>query len=122
MPNPFPAEYTVQLGPTVTPVVAGELAAWAALAKTSTSKMTRRVIDAGLEALRADLRAEVGAMPPAVLAEHIEKAEKRGETQVKRRRDYDDRTRTPSAAPAPAKAVKATARRRAAKSVRYSEH
>lgn len=97
MPNPTPAEYTVQLGPTVTPEVAGELAAWAALAKISTSKMTRRAIDTGLEVLRSKLSAELGEMPASLLAEHVAEAARRGDRQVKRRRDYDASTRTPIA-------------------------
>lgn len=98
MPNPTPAEYTVQLGPTVTPEVAGELYAWAALAGGSRSKMIRRVIDAGLEVLRSDLRAQYGEIPAKLLREYLDFANKRGETQVAARRDYDSRTRTPVAA------------------------
>ncbi len=102
MPNPVPAEYTVQLGPTVTPEVAGELAAWGELLGRSTSKVAREAIDAGLEVLRADWRATAVArgtatakrgMPAATLARHVRAAQERGRTQVGRRRAYDERTR-----------------------------
>lgn len=112
MPNPTPAEYTVQLGPTVTPEVAGELAAWAALSRSSVSKLTRWQIEAGLEANRAYLVERYGPLPTALLAEHVAEAVKRGERQVSRRRDYDDRTRTPAAAVTPTTKPKRTRAKR----------
>ncbi len=103
MPNPVPARYTVQLGPTVTPEVAGELAAWAELLGDSVSEVSRAAINAGLEVLRGDWRATAVArgtatakrgMPAVTLARHVEAARARGKTQVARRRKYDERTRS----------------------------
>lgn len=93
MPNPVPARYTVQLGPTVTPQVAGELAAWAELQQRSASEVARECIEFGLENLRTRWRAEFGALPGARLAAHVAAAEERGARQVSRRRAYDERTR-----------------------------
>lgn len=105
MPNPVPAKYTVQLGPTFTPEVAGELAAWAELLGESTSVITRQCTEAGLAVLRevyaSDAvtrglaRASTAASLPgrALLRKHVEAARERGNRQVKRRRNYDERTR-----------------------------
>ena len=100
MPNPVPAKYTVQLGPTFTPEVAGELAAWAEVLGHSTSEITRWCTETGLEQLRTDFRARLAAargpgaeLPGSVLAFHVKAAQERGNRQVQRRKDYDDRTR-----------------------------
>lgn len=96
MPNPVPARYTVQLGPTVTPEVAGELAAWAEVQERSTSEITRACVNAGLEALREQWQREHGALNNRTLAPHVAAAQERGEKQVARRRQYDERTRVPA--------------------------
>lgn len=115
MPNPVPAEYTVQLGPTVTPEVAGELAAWAAVQRRSVSRVTRECIEAGLEVLRSDFRAQDAAahFDDELLATHVAAAAKRGDAQVSRRRDYDDRTRGGGASK-PAKPAKRARTKRSA--------
>lgn len=95
MPNPTPAKYTVQMGPTFTPEVAGELAAWAELLGTSASKVTRECAEEGLTRLRAKLakRAGLTGMPVEVLDRQVEAARGRGVRQVRTRRAYDERTR-----------------------------
>lgn len=103
MPNPVSARYTVQLGPTVTPEVGGELGAWAELLGNSMSEVARECIDAGLEQLRNSFRQRAiesgrvrsGALIPstALLRKHVAAARERGDRQVKRRRNYDERTR-----------------------------
>ena len=93
MPNPVPAKYTVQLGPTVTPEVGGELAALAELSGLSMSVVARMAIDKGLPKVRRELQAQHGALDEGRLQHHIEQARERGERQVRRRLDYDKRTR-----------------------------
>jgi len=101
MPNPVPARYTVQLGPTFTPEMAAELAAWGELLSKSTSVVIRECTEDGLERLRADFIAEVMAATgltsgevraryDAILPGHLEAAQRRGQTQVSRRRAYDN--------------------------------
>jgi hypothetical protein len=115
MPNPVPARYTVQLGPTVTPEVAGELAAWAEVQQRSTSEITRECIDYGLENLRKQWVRVYGALGGTLLAFHVDKARERGEKQVARRRGYDERTRSAEPVQAPRKPVaKRAAKRQAA--------
>jgi len=105
MANVRPAKYTVQLGPTVTPETGGELYAWAELLGVSNSVLIREVIEAGLNvkgrsfAKRAGLTSTALAeAAPEVLARHVEHCKQRGETQTRRRRDYDERTRNTDAA------------------------
>lgn len=100
MANVREAKYTVQLGPTVTPEVAGELYAWAELLGMSNSAVIREVIEAGLLAkarsfaLRAELTSpDLREAAPDVLRENIEHCSQRGKTQTRRRRDYDAATR-----------------------------
>lgn len=93
MANPTPARYTVQLGPTQTPEVAGELGAWAELQQRSVSVVARVLIDDALPRLRKRWEREYGALPAEMLERHTRAAQERGAAQVKRRRDYDDRTR-----------------------------
>lgn len=100
MPNPVPARYTVQLGPTVTPEVAGELAAWAEVQGRSTSEITRECVSYGLENLRKQWVRVFGGIPPETLRTHVDAMRERGNKQVSRRRSYDERTRTAAAAEA----------------------
>lgn len=95
MVNVKPATYTVQIGPTMTPEAAGELAAWAELRGMSVSEISRECVEAGMSKLRGKWAREVGveAMPASTLARHVEAARERGERQVRSRRAYDDRTR-----------------------------
>lgn len=93
MPNPVPARYTVQLGPTVTPETAGELAAWARQTGRSTSEMARLLLEEGLRRQRAKLEREHGSLSAGLLAECVAAAQERAERQVSRRRSYDKRTR-----------------------------
>ena len=94
MPNPTPARYTVQLGPTVTPEVAGELATWAEVQQRSVSEATRECIEAGLMNLRLGWIAEAGrALDAELLEKHVYAAEVRGAEQVARRERYASRTR-----------------------------
>lgn len=98
MPNPVPARYTVQLGPTFTPDTAGELAAWAELRGKSISEVTREAAEEGLGRLRATWAAETGRRPvPARLAELTAAAAERGSKQAKRRRAYDRSVRNAAA-------------------------
>lgn len=94
MPNPTPARYTVQMGPTFTPEVAGELAAWAELLGVSASQVTRECAEEGLRRLQAKFAKRAGReMDGEVLARQVEAAEERGSRQVRTRRAYDKRTR-----------------------------
>lgn len=93
MPNPVPAKYTVQLGPTVTPEVGGELAALGELSALSMSVVARMAIDEGLPKVRRVLQELHGPLPAEALAYHVQRARERGERQVRRRLDYDERTR-----------------------------
>jgi len=93
MPNPVPAKYTVQLGPTVTPEVGGELAALAELSGLSMSVVARQAIDKGLPRVRRELERTHGLLGGERLQHHIDQARERGERQVRRRLDYDKRTR-----------------------------
>lgn len=93
MPNPVPARYTVQLGPTVTPETAGELAAWARVTERSSSEMARLLLEEGLKRQRAKLEREHGSLPADLLDECVAAAQERAERQVSRRRSYDKRTR-----------------------------
>lgn len=94
MVNVKPATYTVQIGPTMTPEAAGELAAWAELRRMSVSEIARECVEAGMGKLRGKWAKEVGfEMPASTLARHVEAARERGERQVRSRRAYDDRTR-----------------------------
>lgn len=93
MVNVTPARYTCQIGPTVTPEVAGELAAWAEVSGHSMSVVARMAIDDGLPKVRRTLERTHGALPVEILAKHVAQARERGERQVQRRRAYDERTR-----------------------------
>jgi hypothetical protein len=115
MPNPVPAKYTVQLGPTVTPEVAGELAAWAEVQERSTSEITRECVDYGLENLRKQWQRVYGTIPAEVLARHVAAARERGEKQVARRRGYDERTRNTAAEVKPTATVRSRTKRRVQK-------
>lgn len=107
MPNVTPAKYTVQLGPTVVPEVAGEVYAWAEMLGISASAVARECLNAGLEVVRSDFRARAallpagkrtgGEIPGAVLRRQLAYALGRGERQVGSRRSYDRRTRIPGA-------------------------
>jgi hypothetical protein len=117
MPNPVPAKYTVQLGPTVTPEVAGELAAWAKMLGKSTSAVVRECIEAGLAASTREYTTQLrltsgyASLPNDVLEECIAAARDRSNVQVSRRRSYDDRTRRGETAMAANVAAKRAAKR-----------
>lgn len=93
MVNVTPAKYTVQIGPTMTPETAGELAAWAELRGVSVSVVARECLEAGLARQRAKWAKETGGLDAATLDRHTDEARARGERQVKRRKAYDDKTR-----------------------------
>jgi hypothetical protein len=95
MPNPVPRKYTVQLAPTFTPDIAGELAAWAEVCGRSISEVTREAAEFGLRQLREKWSADHGGRrpDPVKLAKHIEAAAERGERQAARRQRHDRATR-----------------------------
>lgn len=103
MANTTPAKYTVQLGPTVTPEMAAELATWAELLGVSNSVVTRDSIEHGLVVLRTLWRAQVLEKLPrrtnfdsvwaATYKPHLQHFEGRGTRQTTRRRNYDAETR-----------------------------
>ena len=98
MPNPVPRKYTVQLGPTFTPDVAGELAAWADQREKSVSELTREAAELGLKTLRRRWEKDSGPLDAATLARHIEAAAERGEKQAARRTKSDRARRNADAA------------------------
>lgn len=93
MANTQPAKYTVQLGPTVTPQFAGELAALAKHSGVSASTIARKCMEEGIVKVRRRIEREHGPVPERLLAYFIAEAEERGNRQVSRRRAYDERTR-----------------------------
>lgn len=114
MVNTAPAKYTVQIGPTLTPEVAGELAAWAEWQQVSAGVTARDCIDEGLARLRSAWEQTYGALPEQLLSKHVRAARVRGDRQVARRRAYDERTRrgeTTMAATRAAASASGTARR-----------
>jgi hypothetical protein len=98
MASQVPGQYTVQLGPTFTPEVAGELAAWAEVQRRSVSEVTRECAERGLRELGLAWAAQHGALNRRTLRAHIEAAAARGVKQADRRRSYDRRTREARAA------------------------
>jgi len=116
MANTTPAKYTVQLGPTVTPEVAAELATLAQLLGVSNSQITRECIERGLAAgmagrkgWRVQLDEQHGGPEETekawgrVYDAHLEHFQRRGTRQTSRRREYDRTTR--GAAPSPVTGV-----------------
>lgn len=82
--------YTVQLGPTFTPEVAGELAAWAELTGMTVSVTTRTATERGLELLRDEWARACKRRPqPARLRQLVAEAAERGKRQTARRRRND---------------------------------
>lgn len=99
MPNPVPRKYTVQLGPTFTPDVAGELAAWAEVQGRSVSEVTREAAELGLRTLRRRWEKDHGGPLGATrLSVHVEAAAERGEKQAARRTKSDRARRNADAA------------------------
>lgn len=94
MPNPTPAIYTVQIGPTYTVETAAELTAWAAVQGLSVSKLTREATEAGLALLRAKFISEHGPIPAKVLADATEEVKARGDRQAARKRRNSGQTAT----------------------------
>lgn len=93
MPNPTPAKYTVQIGPTYSVDVAAELTGWAVLQQRSVSEVTREATERGLELLRDEWRAAHGVIPHSILAAATEDVTARGDRQAARKRKYEaDRT------------------------------
>lgn len=88
MPNPTPAVYTVQIGPTYTVEAAAELTAWARVLGVSVSLLTREATEAGLALLRPKLIAEHGPIPSKVLAAAADEVKARGDRQAARKRKY----------------------------------
>lgn len=93
MVNIAPATYTVQIGPVVTPEMAGELAAWAEHRRVSLGQSARECIDTGLAQQRLAWQLAHGQLPPGLLEKHVTEMRARGDKQVRSRRDYDRRTR-----------------------------
>lgn len=94
MANTVPAKYTVQIGPTVTPEVGGEIFAWAQALGISASSVARECLEEGLAALRRDFRRRAGGdLNEKTLAHHVAEARERGDRQVQRRLNYDKRRR-----------------------------
>lgn len=100
MVNVTPAKYTVQIGPTMTPEAAGELAAWARMRGVSVSVVARECVEAGLSTLRESFKAQAVDTRQyterkweALLRKEIAEAQARGDRQVARRKAYDDKTR-----------------------------
>jgi len=94
MANTQPAKYTVQLGPTVTPAFAGELAALAKHAGVSASTIARECMEEGVVKVRRRIERAHGPVPDDLVTRCIVEAEERGNRQVSRRRAYDERTRS----------------------------
>lgn len=118
MANTVPAKYTVGLNPTVTPEIAGELAAWGEVRQVSISAVIRECIEGdGLSGRRIAWTREHGPLDAHLLERHTAAARVRGERQVRTRRDYDSRTRAGETTFAQTKqerkATKSTGRQRA---------
>jgi len=94
MPNPIPATYTVQIGPTYAVDTAAELTAWATVQGLSVSKLTREATEAGLALLRAKFIAEHGPIPAKVLADATAEVKARGDRQAARKRRNSGQTAT----------------------------
>jgi hypothetical protein len=89
MPNPTPAKYTVQIGPTYTVETAAELTAWARQQGRSVSDLTRECTEEGLLKLRKRWEREHGTLPFGVLHRATEEVAERGERQAARKRKYE---------------------------------
>jgi hypothetical protein len=72
MPNPTPAVYTVQIGPTYSVETAAELTGWANLQQRSVSDVTREATERGLALLREEWREAYGVIPHSVLTRATE--------------------------------------------------
>lgn len=119
MPNPMVAQYTKQMSAMVLPEVGGEIGAWAEVRGVPHSQIMRELINAGLEAKRAEWTAGLGKpLSQRLLAEHTRRCTRQGGKQVDRRRDYDSNRRgterTDDPTSTAAIVTKAKARRRAA--------
>jgi hypothetical protein len=97
MPNPTPAKYTVQIGPTYTVETAAELTAWARAQGRSVSEVTREATERGLELLRTDWIGGGGRLPKALLRECEDEVRERGDRQAARKRKYEREQQTPAA-------------------------
>lgn len=86
MPNPTPATYTVQIGPTYDVPTAAELTGWAILQQRSVSDVTREATERGLALLREEWREAYGVIPHSVLTRATEDVAARGERQAARKR------------------------------------
>jgi hypothetical protein len=93
MPNPTPAKYTVQIGPTYTVETAAELTGWAVLQGRSVSEVTRQATERGLELLRQEWRTAHGVIPHSVLERATEEVRDRGDRQAARKRKVAARPR-----------------------------
>lgn len=95
VPNPVPAKYTNQVGVTMTPEDDAGLAAWAELLGRSKSEIARECLEAGMAKQRRAYERQAGVteMPAGVFERHLAVAVRRGEAQIQRRKDYDERTR-----------------------------
>jgi hypothetical protein len=98
MPNPTPAEFTVQIGPTYTIDTSAELTAWAAVQGRSVSAVTRECTEEGLERLRRAWLLDHGPIPADVLAAATQDVKERGDRQAARKRKVAKRARQSEAA------------------------
>lgn len=96
--NTAPAKYTVQIGPTTTPEMAGELFAWAERLGKSASEVARECLEEGLMRKRREFqRIAGGELDATLLDRHVRQARKRGERQVATRLAADKRRREAAA-------------------------
>lgn len=94
MPNPTPAKYTVQIGPTYTVETAAELTAWAKVQGRSVSAVTRECTEFGLRHLREQWEREHGALPAGPLVRATEDVADRGDRQAARKRKWQEQAKT----------------------------
>ncbi|MET0426687.1 MAG: hypothetical protein ABW046_22660 [Actinoplanes sp.] len=90
MPNPTPAKYTVQIGPTYSVETAAELTAWAALQGRSVSEVTRECTEEGLRRQRRRWERDHGTIPFSVLNRATEDVAARGDRQAARKRKWQE--------------------------------
>lgn len=94
MANTVPPKYTTQIGPTVLPEVAGEMAAWAEVRGVSAGAVARELIDYALPLLRERWAQEHGKIPYSVLLRHVSHQQERGDRQIANKRSRDRTART----------------------------
>lgn len=90
MANTVPPKYTRQIGPAVTPEVAGLLSAIGKHAGVSAGQIAREAIDAGLTKVLRAYERERGSVPVEMIEAEVERHRLAAEAQAATRRAYDD--------------------------------